>query len=168
MPSSTGRSHIDSVRLLDTWMSSQPPWSFSQEVRTCGEFRLRLFAFSSSTTSVNTAAIFTYLLQSWGHEVRAAHDGPSALQLAEEFRPDALLLDIGLPRMDGFTVAKRLRSAPGFERTLIVASSGYSGESDRLHASEVGIDLYLVKPFDPWHLEPILESHRASLEAAVA
>ncbi len=118
--------------------------------------------------NVDTAAIFTFLLQSWGHDVRAVHDGPSALQLAEEFRPGAVLLDIGLPRMDGFSVARRLRSAPGFQRMLIVASSGYSGESDRLHAAEVGIDLYLVKPFDPWQLEPILESHRASLEAAVA
>ena len=118
--------------------------------------------------NVNTAAIFTYLFQSWGHEVRAVYDGPSALQVAEEFRPDAVLLDIGLPRMDGFTVAKRLRTMPDFHRMLIVASSGYSGEDDRLHASEVGIDLYLVKPFDPWQLESILESHRAALVTAVA
>ena len=101
----------------------------------------------------------------WGHEVRTTHDGPSALELAAEFRPDAVLLDIGLPRMDGFEVAERLRALPEFERTLIVGSSGYSRESDRRRAAEVGIDLYFVKPFDPWQLESILDSHRATLEA---
>jgi len=70
--------------------------------------------------------------------------------------------------MDGFEVAHRLRRLPDLARTLIIASSGYNGESDRCRASEVGIDLYLVKPFDPWQLEEILESHRTSLEAIPA
>ena len=64
--------------------------------------------------------------------------------------------------MDGFEVAERLRSLPDFERILIVGSSGYSRESDRRRAAEVGIDLYLVKPFDPWQLESILDAHRTT------
>jgi two-component system CheB/CheR fusion protein len=88
--------------------------------------------------------------------------------MACDFRPDAVLLDIGLPRMDGFEVAARLRALPDFERILIVAASGYGGENDRLRASQVGIDLYLVKPFDPWQLAPILDSHRASSVAVPA
>jgi two-component system CheB/CheR fusion protein len=104
----------------------------------------------------------------WGHEVRMTHDGLSALELAREFRPDAVVLDIGLPHLDGFGVAAQLRERPEFERTLIVGSSGYSRESDRLRAAEVGINLYFVKPFDPNRLESILEAHRATLEAIPA
>jgi CheY-like chemotaxis protein len=114
--------------------------------------------------NVDTAASLALLLQMWGHEVRTTHDGLSALELSLEFPPDAVVLDIGLPHLDGFEVAARLRARPEFGRTLIVGSSGYSRESDRQRAAEVGIDLYFVKPFDPWRLESILQSHRAALE----
>ena len=118
--------------------------------------------------NVDTAGLFAMLLRMWGHEVRTSHDGPSALALAAEFRPDAVLLDIGLPRMDGFEVAEQLRAHPDFAGILIVGSSGYSRESDRRRAAEVGIDLYLVKPFDPWQLESILDTYRTTLEAIPA
>jgi DNA-binding response OmpR family regulator len=118
--------------------------------------------------NIDTAGSLALLLQMWGHEVRTTHDGLSAFEVSMEFRPDAVVLDIGLPHMDGFEVAKRLRSLAEFERTLIVGSSGYSQESDRRRAAEVGINLYFVKPFDPWRLESILESHRATLEAVPA
>jgi DNA-binding response OmpR family regulator len=117
--------------------------------------------------NVDTAGSLAILLRMWGHEVRTTHDGRSALLMASEFRPDAVLLDIGLPHLDGFEVAVRLRTMPDFARILIVGSSGYSRESDRQRAAEVGIDLYLVKPFDPWKLEPILDSHRAGLGEAI-
>jgi DNA-binding response OmpR family regulator len=112
--------------------------------------------------NIDTAGSLALLLQMWGHEVRTTHDGLSAVEHSLEFRPDAVILDIGLPHLDGFGVAARLRALPEFERTLIVGSSGYSRESDRLRAAEVGINLYFVKPFDPWRLESILESHRAT------
>jgi CheY-like chemotaxis protein len=118
--------------------------------------------------NIDTTASLALLLQMWGHEVRMTHDGPSALELAFEFWPDVVLLDIGLPRMDGFEVAARLRTSPLFERTLIVGSSGYSSDSDRCRAVEVGINLYFVKPFDPWRLESILESHWAARQAIPA
>ena len=114
--------------------------------------------------NVDTAGSLAMLLRMWGHDVQMTHDGPSVLEVALEFRPDVVVLDIGLPQMDGFEVAARLRALPDFERTLIVGSSGYSRESDRRRADEVGINLYFVKPFDPWRLESILDSHRASLE----
>jgi DNA-binding response OmpR family regulator len=112
--------------------------------------------------NVDTAGSLAVLLRMWGHEVRTTHDGISAVEVALEFRPDAVLLDIGLPRMDGFSVAERLRALPAFDRTLIVGASGYNRESDRLRAAQAGINLYLVKPFDPWKLEAILEAHRSS------
>lgn len=118
--------------------------------------------------NIDTAGSLALLLRMWGHEVRATHDGISAVEVAMEFRPDAVILDIGLPHIDGFEVAARLRALPDFERTLIVASSGYSREIDRLRASEVGIEHYFVKPFDPWRLESILASHRTTREPILA
>lgn len=118
--------------------------------------------------NIDTAGSLSVLLRMWGHEVRSTHDGLSAVDICLEFRPDAVVLDIGLPHMDGFEVATRLRSLPDFERTLIVGSSGYSREADRQRAAEVGINLYFVKPFDPWRLETILEAHRTTLEAIPA
>lgn len=115
--------------------------------------------------NTDTAGSLSVLLRMWGHEVRSTHDGRSALELCMEFRPDAVVLDIGLPHMDGFEVATRLRALPDFERTLIVGSSGYSREADRQRAAEVGIDVYFVKPFDPWRLESILDAHRSTREA---
>lgn len=112
--------------------------------------------------NVDTAGSLSVLLRMWGHEVRTTHDGLSAVDLSLEFRPDAVVLDIGLPHIDGFEVAERLRALPEFDRTLIVGSSGYSRESDRQRAVEVGINLYFVKPFDPWRLESILEAHRTA------
>jgi DNA-binding response OmpR family regulator len=111
--------------------------------------------------NVDIASNLATLFQAWGHDVRVAHDGPSAMETARDFHPHAVLLDIGLPYMDGFEVAQRLRLEPEFDRTFIVAASGYSREKDLCRADEVGIDLYLVKPFDPFRLEGILASCQA-------
>lgn len=118
--------------------------------------------------NLDTAGSLALLLRMWGHEVRTTHDGLSALEAAAQFHPDAVVLDIGLPVLDGFEVASRLRAQPEFARTLIVGSSGYSRESDRRRAAEVGINLYFVKPFDPWRLESILSTHRTKLEPVPA
>jgi two-component system, chemotaxis family, CheB/CheR fusion protein len=118
--------------------------------------------------NADTAASLSFLCQSWGHEVCVAHDGPAAVEAARDFRPDALVLDIGLPGLDGFEVAKRLRSLPAFQRTLIVAASGYGREEDRRRARKVGIDLYLVKPFNPWRLETVFTARRPASETVPA
>jgi PAS domain S-box-containing protein len=85
----------------------------------------------------------------YGQEVRIAHDGPSALELADEFHPEIVLLDIGLPEMDGCEVARRLRKKPEFSETLLVALTGWGQEADRRRSEEAGIDCHLVKPVDP-------------------
>jgi CheY-like chemotaxis protein len=118
--------------------------------------------------NVDTAATLSRLCQVWGHQVCVAHDGPSAVEAALGFRPDAVLLDIALPRLDGFEVAERLRSLPGFGRTLLIATSGYNRERDHRRAREVGIDLYLVKPFDPWRLEEVFAARLPSAKAVPA
>ncbi|MHB0960061.1 MAG: PAS domain-containing hybrid sensor histidine kinase/response regulator [Pirellulaceae bacterium] len=86
------------------------------------------------------------LAESAGHEIRLAHDGAAALDVASEFHPEIVLLDIGLPGMDGYEVAKRLRSQPEGKELLIVAVTGYGQESDRRRSAEAGFDEYLVKP----------------------
>src|SRR5262249_23682279 len=88
------------------------------------------------------------LLQMWGHEVRTAHDGPAALTVAAEFPPDIVLLDIGLPGMNGYEVAQRLRDIPGLARALLVAVTGYGQESDRRRTREAGFDRHLIKPVE--------------------
>jgi CheY-like chemotaxis protein len=88
------------------------------------------------------------LLELAGHEVRVAHDGPAALDLAQVYRPDAVLLDIGLPQLDGYEVARRLRQQPATEHTLLIALTGYGHEEDRHRSREAGFNYHLVKPVD--------------------
>jgi PAS domain S-box-containing protein len=102
------------------------------------------------------------LLQLWGHETRSAHDGPQALAVAAEFWPEIVLLDIGLPGMDGYEVARQMRALPGGERALIVAVTGYGRSSDRLKSQEAGFDHHLVKPVQPEVLHELIESARLS------
>jgi PAS domain S-box-containing protein len=80
------------------------------------------------------------------HETQTAYDGPSALRLAASFRPEIVLLDLGLPHMDGFEVARRLRNSPEFADTLLVALTGYGTDEDRRRSREAGFDEHLVKP----------------------
>jgi CheY-like chemotaxis protein len=82
----------------------------------------------------------------FGQDVRVMYDGPSALALAGSFRPDIVLLDLGMAVMDGYEVAMRLRERADCSGTLIVAVTGWGQEEDRLRSREVGIDLHLVKP----------------------
>jgi len=100
----------------------------------------------------DTAETLVDLLQFWGHEVRFVYDGVSAVMAAQDFRPEVVLLDLGLPQMDGFEVCKRLRDLPGQNRMRIVALTGYAHEDDRARTTAVGFDLHLVKPIDPDYL----------------
>lgn len=86
------------------------------------------------------------LLSLSGHEVREAPDGPSAIEAARRERPDVALLDLGLPGMDGYELARRLRAEPGLEGLLLVALSGWAGPEDRLRTAEAGFDHHLAKP----------------------
>jgi len=86
------------------------------------------------------------LKQFWNHEVRTAHDGPTALTVADEFQPEIILLDIGLPGLTGLEVATRLRAKSGLQEALLVALTGYGQEEDRRRSKEAGFDEHLVKP----------------------
>ena len=96
-----------------------------------------------------------------GHEVRTVHDGVEALSMVEAFAPDVVLLDIGLPRMDGYEVARRLRQLPATRDTLLVALTGYGQASDRLRGREAGFDEHLLKPVDPAVLNALIANDAA-------
>ncbi len=89
------------------------------------------------------------LLRQQGQEVRVAYDGPSALTLAGEFHPEVAVLDIGLPGMDGYDLARRLRQQQGSASLYLVALTGWGQEDDRRRSTEAGFDRHLVKPIEP-------------------
>jgi CheY-like chemotaxis protein len=98
--------------------------------------------------NVDAALTLVDLLRLWGYEVEVVHDGPAAVEAAPRCRPQVVLLDIGLPGMDGYEVARRLRAAPETRGALLVAVTGYGQEGDRVRAREAGFDHHLVKPVD--------------------
>ena len=83
-----------------------------------------------------------------GNETRTAFTGQSALDMAVDYQPDFVVLDIGLPDMDSYEVARRLRQFPQLKNLRLIAATGYGQNSDRQRTKEVGFDYYLVKPID--------------------
>ena len=108
--------------------------------------------------NVDAAESLAMLLTLSGHEVRMAHDGPSALKAALEFRPDLALLDIGLPGLSGFEVAEQIRREPTLAPIVLVALTGYGLETDRQRSRDAGFDHHLVKPADYAEVQKILGS----------
>jgi CheY-like chemotaxis protein len=97
------------------------------------------------------------LLQAAGHEVREAHDGAQALAVAFEFMPEVVLLDIGLPGMNGLAVARELRKRmPEHEALRIIAVTGWGQENDRRMTREAGFDFHLTKPVNEAELDVLL------------
>jgi signal transduction histidine kinase/CheY-like chemotaxis protein len=116
--------------------------------------------------NVDGAVSLARLLKLSGHDVRLAYDGPTALVAADEFRPNAILLDIGLPGMDGFEVARRLRRQQSNQELILVAVTGYGRDEDRARSHEAGFDHHLVKPVDVDILRNLLVP-KASLNGTV-
>ncbi len=103
----------------------------------------------------DSADSLALLLRSWGHEVRTAHDGQSGLKAALSIRPQLVLLDIGLPGVDGYEVARQLRDEFG-RGVRLVAMTGYGQEEDRRRSRDAGFDRHLVKPVDLAVLREVL------------
>lgn len=97
--------------------------------------------------NVDSALSLRMLLEMDGHQVELAHDGPMGLKKAEQLQPEVVLLDIGLPGMDGYEIARRLRHN-GVNGIWLVAVSGYGQDEHRRAAQQAGFDRYLVKPVD--------------------
>jgi len=106
---------------------------------------------------VDAAEALGELLRDCGHDVVTAHDGPRALDRARLHRPDVVLLDITMPEMDGYEVAKRMRDELGLCDALLVALSGYGEDRHLRRAREAGFDQHVIKPVDATTLEELLK-----------
>lgn len=117
---------------------------------------LRRLQILIADDNVDLAESFAELLRASGHEVMVAHDGEGALHMARTHVPDIALLDIGMPKRDGYEVARRLRREEATREILLVAISGWGLETDKAIAEQAGFDHYLVKPVEPAELVGIL------------
>jgi CheY-like chemotaxis protein len=104
----------------------------------------------------DAAESMSMLLELWGHEVVCAFDGRTALETAAKYHPDAVFLDIGLPGMDGYEVAERLRELPQSAGAILIAITGYGQDEDRRRSRTAGINHHLVKPVAPETLHGLL------------
>jgi PAS domain S-box-containing protein len=95
-------------------------------------------------------------LRAWGYDTRVVHDGQTALEAIQEYHPDVVLLDIGLPGLSGYEVAEQLRQFPDGEKTEVIALTGYGQEEDRQRTQRLGISHHLIKPIDPHQLRELL------------
>jgi CheY-like chemotaxis protein len=105
---------------------------------------LRLLIVDDNEDLANGLAM--YLTEKSGHEVRVAHTGESGIETARDFKPDAVLLDIGLPDIDGYEVARRLRAHGDLDDVRLIGLSGFSSAADKKRAKRAGFDRYFVKP----------------------
>jgi signal transduction histidine kinase len=108
--------------------------------------------------NVDSAGCLALLLKLSGHDVQMAHDGPTALDLARMFHPQIVLLDIGLPQINGYEVARRLREWPEIQKSVLIALTGYGRAEDQQLSKEAGFDYHLVKPADPDALEALINA----------
>ena len=106
--------------------------------------------------NVDAAVVLAQLLERHGYQTIAVHDGATAIHEAEDFRPDVVLLDIGMPGMNGLEVARRLRERDREPRPFIVAVTGWGKEEDQARSREAGFDVHLVKPVEEMRLLEVL------------
>ena len=99
------------------------------------------------------------LLEVMGHDVRVVHDGMAAVEVSASFRPDTVLLDIGMPQMNGYDACRDIRTQSSNQDVLIVALTGWTGEDMKQRARQAGFDMYLIKPVEMPALEKLLAEH---------
>ena len=108
----------------------------------------------------DSALSLAMMLSIMGHETRTAHDGESAVETAESFLPEVVLLDIGLPKLNGYEVAQRIREQEWGASMFLIAVTGWGQEEDRQRSSEVGLNVHMVKPVEPAALERLFAELR--------
>jgi CheY-like chemotaxis protein len=104
----------------------------------------------------DAAASLAMMLEWMGNEVRTAHDGLSAVETAALFRPEVILLDIGMPKVDGYETCRRIRAQPWARGVVVAALTGWAHQEHRAAARLAGFDHYLVKPVEPAAFEALL------------
>ena len=130
---------------------------------------LRAAALSGSRILVvddnkDSADSLAMLLRLKGNDIRTAHDGPEAVRVAEAFHPELVLLDIGLPKLNGYDVAGRIRQQPRGLDVVLVALTGWGQDEDRRRSKEAGFNFHIVKPVELSALENLLADSQATTE----
>jgi len=143
------------IRLPTLVDSSQRPQSKAEDPARMSPPSLRILVVDDNRDAADSLAM---LLRTSGNDIRTAYDGAEAVQVANDFEPEVVLLDIGLPNMDGHEVAQRIRQEPWARRTCLIAVTGWSDEADRARSRAAGFDHHLVKPLDTSHLAQLLGS----------
>ncbi|HUY32095.1 MAG TPA: ATP-binding protein [Pirellulales bacterium] len=143
---------------LPVVLNSAPPPSPRETAKPNGP-SLRVLVVDDNVDAAQSLAM---LLEASGHDFRTAHDGPAALEAALDYLPDVVLLDIGMPTMDGYEVAEKMRRQPALKNVMLVSMTGYGQESDRRRSREAGFDHHLVKPADFGKLRQILATVKAT------
>lgn len=126
----------------------------------------RLMRIMVIDDNMDAADSFSMLLQIIGHETRVEHSGTAALAAVEQWTPDVVFLDIGLPGMNGYEVLSRLRERPALSGTAVVAITGWGSPEDRRRAEAAGFAAHLTKPADMADVERLLATLAAGHEAA--
>ena len=115
--------------------------------------RFRILVVDDNADSALSLAM---MLSMMGHDTRTAHDGEGAVTTAEAFRPQVVLLDIGLPKLNGYEVAQRIRQQAWGTSMFLVAVTGWGQDEDRRRSEDVGMNLHMVKPVEPSALDRLL------------
>lgn len=121
--------------------------------------RRRLLVVDDNQDAARSLAM---LLRVQGHDVMVSHDGPSALQVGETFHPEMVFLDLGMPGMDGYEVARRFRRHPGLQHVVLTALTGWGQTEDRRRTAEAGFDHHLVKPAEITELDRVISQLHSS------
>jgi signal transduction histidine kinase len=146
------------VKLPLAQVSSPAPESHAAPLASpAGAARRRILVVDDNRDSAMSLSL---LLELDGHEVRRAYDGLEALEIADDFRPEITLLDIGMPRLDGYGAARELRQRDWAKRSLLIALTGWGQQDDKRMAREAGFDHHIVKPVDPEALRRLLVEPR--------
>jgi DNA-binding response OmpR family regulator len=118
-----------------------------------GHSGLRILVVEDDADTANSMAMLLHL---YAYDVQIARDGKTALRAVVENQPDVVLLDIGLPKLDGWQLAREIRGHSSKKRPFLIAISGFGRQSDHTRSEEAGIDLHLVKPVEPEMLHQVL------------
>jgi CheY-like chemotaxis protein len=147
------------VRLPVLTEPPMPPPREPTGVKQAARVKRRILVVDDNQDSAHSLAL---LLKLAGHEAHIANDGVEAVEAAAKFQPDAILLDIGLPKLNGYEAARRIREQRGEKGLVIVALTGWGQEEDRRRSKEAGFDAHMVKPVDHDALAKLLEELGAS------
>jgi signal transduction histidine kinase len=149
-----GSEFLVRLPILASPAAPQPP-ALPADRQTTSPVKLRLLIADDLQDSADSLAM---LMRTMGHEVETAYDGEQAVLMAEDLKPDAVLLDIGMPKLNGYDACRRIRQRPWAKDKLLIALTGWGQETDRRRTQEAGFDYHIVKPIDIDNLQKLLAS----------